>query len=106
MVGYWIRRSHQGRGIATEATAAVALWALGPFGLARLSVMAATANHASLGVIRKVGFKREGRLRRAQLLPGRKRHLDWVVASFIHSELARVRPRLVRLCGRRRPWES
>jgi ribosomal-protein-serine acetyltransferase len=106
MVGYWVRRSQQGQGFATEATAAVALWAFGPLGVARLSVMAAPANHASVRVIRKVGFTREGVLRHMQLLPGRTRRLDWVVASIIRPELARVRPRLVRLCGRRRPWES
>ena len=104
-VGYWIHRDHEGRGYATEATAAVALWAFERLRLERLKVMAATCNQPSLCVIRKAGFTREGVLRRAQRLPGRKRWFDWVVASIIRPELRRVRPRLVRLCGRRRPWE-
>jgi RimJ/RimL family protein N-acetyltransferase len=104
-VGYWIHRDHEGSGYATEATAAVALWAFDALRLERLKVMAATCNQPSLRVIRKAGFTREGVLRRAQRLPGRKRWFDWVISSIIRPDLRRVRPRLVRLCGRRRPWE-
>ncbi len=104
-IGYWIHRDHEGHGYATEATAAVALWALEMLRLERLKIMASTCNQPSLRVIQKAGFTREGVLRRAQRLPGRKRWFDWVTASIIRPELRRVRPRLVRLCGRRRPWE-
>jgi ribosomal-protein-serine acetyltransferase len=104
-LGYWIRGEREGRGYATEAGAAVLLWAFGPLRLERMSVQAATGNAASLRVIRKLGFVREGVLRQAQRLPGRRQRLDWVALGMTRGDLRRVRRRLVCLCGTARPWE-
>jgi len=105
-VGYWNRRTRERQGIITEAVAAVLLWAAGPLGLERIAVEAATGNAASLRVIRKLGFVREGVLRGAQRIPGRRARLDWVISSLVRGDFSRVRPRLVRFCGTARPWES
>jgi ribosomal-protein-serine acetyltransferase len=104
-VGYWNRRTRERQGIVTEAVAAVLLWAAGPLGLERIAVEAATGNAASLRVIRKLGFVREGVLREAQRIPGRRARLDWVISSLVRGDLPRVKPRLVRFCGTARPWE-
>ncbi len=104
-IGYWNRRSLEGKGIITEAVAAVLLWASGPFGLERIAVEAATGNKASLRVIEKLGFTREGVLREAQRIPGRLGRLDWVISSIVRADLPRVRPALTRICGTARPWE-
>ncbi|MFH1143213.1 MAG: GNAT family protein [Candidatus Eisenbacteria bacterium] len=105
-LGYWNRRRCEGQGIVTEAVAAVILWAAGPLGLERIAVEAATGNAASLRVIEKLGFVREGVLRDAQRIPGRRARVDWVISSLVRADLSRVRPGLVRLCGTPRPWEG
>ncbi|MBD3237684.1 MAG: GNAT family N-acetyltransferase [Candidatus Eisenbacteria bacterium] len=106
MIGYWVRQRFAGCGHASEAAAAVILWAFAELGLERLEVSAATGNAASLRVIEKLGFVREGRLRHAQRIPGRRRRLDWFVASLIRSDLRRQRRGLRALTGAARPWES
>ena len=104
-LGYWIRTSRAGRGYATEASAAVLLWAFGPLGLERLSVQAAPGNAASLRVIAKLGFVREGVMRQAQRIPGRRERLDWVAFGMTREDWRRARPALTRHCGAARPWQ-
>jgi ribosomal-protein-serine acetyltransferase len=103
-LGYWIRTSRAGRGYATEAAAAVLLWAFGPLGLERLSVQAAPGNAASVRVIEKLGFVREGVMRQAQRIPGRRARLDWVAFGMTRADWRRARPVLARRCGTLRPW--
>jgi RimJ/RimL family protein N-acetyltransferase len=103
-LGYWIRTSRAGSGYATEAAAAVLLWAFGPLGLERLSVQAAPENAASLRVIVKLGFAREGVMRQAQKIPGRRARLDWVAFGMTREDWRRARPALARRCGAARPW--
>lgn len=104
-IGYWIRTACAGRGYGTEAGAAVLLWAFGQLGLARVAVEVATGNAPSLRVVRKLGFVREGRLRQAQSIPGRRGRYDWIIASLIRRDLPRIRPRLRKYCGTPRPWD-
>ncbi len=66
-VGYGVRLGLRGRGYATEAVSAVALWALAQGGMQRIALSAVTGNLPSLRVAEKAGFQREGTLRRAQL---------------------------------------
>ncbi len=103
-IGYWVRTRLCGRGLATEASAAVLLWAFGPLGLARVSVESATGNHGSQRVIAKLGFVREGRLRQAQALPSRRRRLDWYVYGLVRGDARRLKGRWARLCGTPYPW--
>lgn len=104
-LGYWTRKSREGRGYMTEASAAVLLWAFDVLGLDRVSIEVAPGNGASLKVIEKLGFVREGLLRRAQRIPCRQRRLDWVVAGLIRSDLRRARRVLWDYCGTRHPWD-
>jgi len=105
-VGYWVRRSREGQGIITEAVAAVLLWAFGPLNLERLAIEAATGNAASLRVVEKLGFVREGVLREAQRIPGRRARLDLVISGLVRSDFAQARHTFARYCGTARPWEG
>ena len=63
MFGYWLGRSYWGRGIATEAAALLADYALTEGGLRRLEASVFVQNLASARVLEKCGFALEGRLR-------------------------------------------
>ncbi len=68
--GFWVRRSAQRRGFATEATNALLRYAFNALGMRRVGIMHAEGNHASRRVIQKLGFQPEGIQRAASLLPG------------------------------------
>ncbi len=59
-LGYWIARSHWGRGVASEAAGRIAHWALSERGLDRLTAQVATDNPASAAVLRRIGFRETG----------------------------------------------
>lgn len=59
-LGYWIRTSASGRGVATTAVDLVASWAFRNTNLNRLEIVVALGNSASERVAAKVGAVREG----------------------------------------------
>jgi RimJ/RimL family protein N-acetyltransferase len=59
---YWIRTSHAGRGLTTEAAGALIAWARDELRLPRLNLWAGTDNHASRRVAEKLGFVHVGPL--------------------------------------------
>ncbi len=62
-LGYDVARDQWGRGIATEATAAVCDWGFRAYGLAKIYAAADARNGRSLRVLDKLGMTREGTLR-------------------------------------------
>ena len=78
-LGYWVRSSATGRGVATAAVRQLASWAFARTGLARLELLIPETNAASLRVAAKVGARREGLLRARLLIAGR-RHDAWLHA--------------------------
>jgi RimJ/RimL family protein N-acetyltransferase len=62
-LGYWVRASGQGQGVATEAARLTARFGLHALGFMRLEIVAAIGNLASQRVATKLGAVREGRLR-------------------------------------------
>lgn len=60
-LGYNIARSQWGHGYATEASAAVVRWCFDRAGFHRLDAETSEGNTASARVLRKLGFRREGR---------------------------------------------
>jgi RimJ/RimL family protein N-acetyltransferase len=62
-IGYWIRASRVGEGLATEATAAVTRAGFEVAGAARIEIRVDPENAASLTIPRKLGFVEEGTLR-------------------------------------------
>lgn len=69
-IGYWLRRSAQGKGWMTLAC--VALLGLGfeILGLERVEIRCATGNRRSSAIPNRLGFTHEGVLRHAQRLNG------------------------------------
>ena len=59
-LGYWMDVDQQGKGMVTEAIAAVLDFAFGPAGLHRIQAAIMPRNSRSLRVIEKLGFRREG----------------------------------------------
>lgn len=75
-LGYWIRSSATGQGLATEAAAALVQVAFVVERVGWLTLHAVAENAASLRVAEKLGFRREGILRqRTPFGPGDPRDL-------------------------------
>jgi RimJ/RimL family protein N-acetyltransferase len=69
-LGYWVRTSYAGHGVATAAARRVARFGFEHVGLRRITLYHAIDNVASGRVAAKVGFTREGHERARLLLPG------------------------------------
>src|SRR5262245_39063213 len=69
-VGYWLGEEVWGRGLATAALRAVTRHAFEAHGLQRLFAAVFAGNLASARVLEKVGFVREGVLRRSAVKDG------------------------------------
>jgi [ribosomal protein S5]-alanine N-acetyltransferase len=62
-LGYDLARRWWGKGLATEAAAAVVAWGFAVMGLHRIEAGALVGNDASVRVLEKLGFREEGTLR-------------------------------------------
>lgn len=62
-LGYAIAHAHQGKGYATDAVRTMLAFAFGPLGLHRVTAAIGPDNPASIAVVQRVGFTREGVLR-------------------------------------------
>jgi RimJ/RimL family protein N-acetyltransferase len=60
-LGYHIERSQWGHGYATEAAAVLISWCFEQAKLHRLDAVVSEGNAASVRVLRKLGFRKEGR---------------------------------------------
>jgi ribosomal-protein-serine acetyltransferase len=83
-LGYWLRLDSVRRGYMTEASRGVLDWAFRRLNAHRIRVAAATDNHPSLGVIRKLGFRFEGIAREAERCQGR--WLDHAVFAMLATD--------------------
>ena len=68
--GYWLGEPYWGRGIMTEVVQAVAPQAMRAFGLVRLESWVFEWNPASMRVLEKCGFVREGVMRASAIKDG------------------------------------
>jgi 8-oxo-dGTP diphosphatase len=59
-LGYWVGRRFWGHGVASEAAARLARWALANLDLVRLEATVAADNPASIAVLRRIGFRHVG----------------------------------------------
>ncbi|MGW3248092.1 GNAT family N-acetyltransferase [Streptomyces sp. NPDC001070] len=84
-VGYWVSPWARGRGVAAEATRALAQWLLAVQGFQRLELRAATENTASQKVAVKAGLRREGILRNAGFVHSGR--VDLVLFSLVPDDL-------------------
>jgi RimJ/RimL family protein N-acetyltransferase len=84
-IGYWIRASRVGEGLATEAAAALTRVAFELCGVDRVEIRVEPANAASVAVPRKLRYAEEGLLRRR--LPGAR---DLLVYSLFRDRYAQT----------------
>jgi RimJ/RimL family protein N-acetyltransferase len=87
-LGYWVRSSQRGRGIAGRAARLAARFAFKELRLARVEVVVAVGNGTSLKVAKKIGAHREGVLRNRIIV--RKDIYDAVMFSFIPKDFEPV----------------
>ncbi|MEJ7617137.1 MAG: GNAT family protein [Pyrinomonadaceae bacterium] len=87
-LGYWVRTSASGRGVATIAARQAAQFGLEAVGLQRIEIVAATGNVASQRVAAKVGAQREGVLRKRLSASGQP--VDAVMFSLVSEDLLSV----------------
>jgi ribosomal-protein-alanine N-acetyltransferase len=83
-LGYWIGEPYWGRGLATEAAAAVIGYGFESLGLNRLSAIHFTRNPASGRVLEKNGMRHEGSLR--QDLKKWDQYVDVEVYGILRSD--------------------
>jgi ribosomal-protein-serine acetyltransferase len=80
-LGYWVRTSCVGRGVASSA----ARFGIEELGLQRIEILVATGNHASQRVALKAGAVREGVLRKRLLINDEPQ--DAVVYSLVAEDI-------------------
>jgi len=83
-LGYWVRSTAAGRGVATSAVRLLRDWGFQNTNLLRLEILIAVGNVASHRVAEKSGANREGTLRGRLLLHGVSH--DATLFSFIREE--------------------
>jgi [ribosomal protein S5]-alanine N-acetyltransferase len=81
--GYWLGESDWGRGIATAAASAFAKHLVSECGFIRLQAPVFEWNPASMRVLEKVGFVREGVLRRSVTKDGQV--IDSIMYAYIDA---------------------
>jgi RimJ/RimL family protein N-acetyltransferase len=84
-VGYWIRRREWGRGFGSEALRLVCRFGFRTMRLHRIIATVVVGNRRSIRTLERVGFRREGRGRRAARL-ARGWADEWMY-SMLPSEL-------------------
>lgn len=84
-LGYWVRQSRQGQGIASQAVRMLARHALNNAPLERLEIVAAVGNMASRRVAENAGARLEGIARRR--LPVHDDVLDAAIYSLVAGDL-------------------
>jgi [ribosomal protein S5]-alanine N-acetyltransferase len=83
-LGYWIGRPYRRQGYAAEAAGALTSFAFRRLGFHRVEARISPGNAGSAGVLRSLGFRREGRLRSALVKDGRLR--DEIVYGRLDSD--------------------
>lgn len=70
-LGYWVRQSHQQKGVALAATRMVARFGFDKLGLIRLEIIVMPENQPSRRIAEKLGAQHEGRLRQRLWFKGK-----------------------------------
>jgi RimJ/RimL family protein N-acetyltransferase len=95
-IGYWVRTSHAGQGIATEASAVLTRVGLEIMGADRIEIRVAEGNAASVAIPRKLGYPEEVVARR-RVKDGQNEWVDTHMFAIFRSEIDQLRcvPRFV-----------
>jgi RimJ/RimL family protein N-acetyltransferase len=85
--GYWVRKSAQRQGLATETANAMLRYAFGALKMQRVGLTHSGGNEPSRRIAEKLGFNFEGIQRRANVLPSGKRADRYCYARFDLTDL-------------------
>jgi ribosomal-protein-serine acetyltransferase len=94
-VGYWVRTSQAGKGIATVATALILLFGFKELKLHKIVLRAAVDNPASWRIAEKLGFAYEGTQRHELSLP--RGWVDLKCYSMLEAEYRQLKPTITSL---------
>lgn len=79
-LGYWMGERHAGQGYMTQAVRLALTQAFGPMGLQRVEAACIDGNARSIGLLLRVGFRREGFMRSYLEINGERRdHLLFAI---------------------------
>jgi RimJ/RimL family protein N-acetyltransferase len=85
-IGYWIRASEDGKGLATEATAALTRVGFEVCEIDRIEIHVEPANEKSARIPQKLGYVEEARLRRRLYAAPGGEPRDTVIFSMFRSD--------------------
>jgi RimJ/RimL family protein N-acetyltransferase len=83
-LGFWLTAAARGRGVATQAVSAALRWAFDMLALQRVEVTTTSDNPTVPELVRRLGFTREGMLRRHNVERGRR--VDIVCFGLLAAE--------------------
>jgi ribosomal-protein-serine acetyltransferase len=86
-IGYWVRKSAQRQGLATETANAMLRYAFSALGMQRVGLTHSGGNEPSHRIAEKLGFEFEGIQRKANLLPSGKCADRYCFARFDLADL-------------------
>ena len=84
-IGFWLAPWARGRGVGTEAVGKACAWAFERWNLVRIEMTTLPDNDGSLALARKLGFQREGLLRKRNFERGKQ--VDIVMLGLLRDEL-------------------
>jgi RimJ/RimL family protein N-acetyltransferase len=85
-IGYWIRSSRAGEGLATESTAALTRVGFEVCGVDRIEIHTEPGNERSMRIPQKLGYAEEARLRRRLYAPPGGEPRDTVVFTLFRDQ--------------------
>jgi RimJ/RimL family protein N-acetyltransferase len=85
-IGYWMLARARRRGLATRAVRLLTRWAIAGAGVRRIEALVEPGNRASLRVLERCSFRREGLLRDYLDMAGDGRRGDAYVYSLIPGD--------------------
>lgn len=83
-IGFWLGEEFWGRGIMTEALTAMTAHAFSRYGLGRIFACVFEWNKATMRVLEKAGYEREGVLRKSAIKDGRS--IDTVLYAIVKEQ--------------------
>ncbi len=85
VLGIWIGKPFWGRGFGTDAVRTLARFGFNEMNLQRIRLLVQETNPRAKAAYEKVGFKEEGRLRRAAFIEGE--HVDLIEMGLLAEDL-------------------
>jgi ribosomal-protein-serine acetyltransferase len=87
-LGYWVRKTHHGKGVATAAARLVAWFGFEELRLRRMELLIQSSNTGSIRVAEKLGAQKEGLMRDKVVIRGEAQ--DSIMYSLVRSDMDRL----------------